>query len=94
MLRFIFKNGNRTVSAASVASSPSCERICMEFVKALKSLQCSEHGDGCFATVLWDVASENEEWQIINSCCTEYKHMIESAPMLIKNEYSNMISEE
>jgi len=79
MLKFIFKNGNRTVSAGAVMSSPSSKRLYLGFTETVGPLTCPNHGDGCIATILLDTASPGSDWQIIGSCCPEYKQIVESA---------------
>jgi len=79
MLRFIFKNCNRTLTAGQVISSPTCTRLYLEFTEAVKALLCSNHNEACAATVLLDISHSISDWQIISSCCPDYKQAVETA---------------
>lgn len=85
MIKIIFKNGNRTLSAGEVISSLTCTRLYLDFTEAVKTYSCLNHGSDCIATVLLDIFPASLDWQIINSCCLEYKQIVLSALSSPKN---------
>ncbi len=76
MFKFIFKSGNRTVDPKIVRRSPMFTRLSSDFVKAIGSTSCPNHKTECSATVLID-ALTGRDWQIIGSCCSDYKQLLE-----------------
>jgi hypothetical protein len=77
MFKFIFKNGNRTIESKLVRRSPTFARLSSDFTKDFGFITCPNHQRDANATILIDTSSTSYDWQIINSCCPDYKQALE-----------------
>ncbi len=77
MLNVIFKNGNRTVNSKIVKTSPMLTRLSSDFTRDIGVIMCPNHKSESSATILIDAVSTSRDWQIINSCCPDYKQALE-----------------
>lgn len=79
MFKFIFKNSNRIIESKIVRRFPTYTRLSSDLSKTIGSITCPNHNAECRATILAEAVSPNRDWQVINSCCLDYKQ----APELV-----------
>jgi len=79
MVRFIFKHGESTVDQDTALYASMLRRLHSDISKAVTGLPCPNHEFESRATILISDVLTGYDWEILNACCGEFKHAIESA---------------